>query len=193
MRGTRATLGRPPSSQAGRTNHSHERTPKPQVGPGSSLVARSPEVPVQRRGHPGTAARPAGACQRGKWSSGTGLTLRFSFVTIAATLEQGWSSPPCPPRARSTGIWRSLTVNNGRQHAALTCAIGIASAPEDGTGRAFQARDRQGHIGAKSGPRTTRAQRTTTVISGPSSAQLIGQIWADAAGPRGPPGLSDRE
>jgi hypothetical protein len=163
MRGTRATLGRPPSSQAGRTNHSHERTPKPQVGPGSSLVARSPEVPVQRRGHPGTAARPAGACQRGKWSSGTGLTLRFSFVTIAATLEQGRSSPPCPPRVRSTGIWRSLTVNNGRQHAALTCAIGIASAPEDGTGRAFQAGEPTDVYGPRP-PTTGRSGAVSVVV-----------------------------
>jgi hypothetical protein len=49
------------------------------------------------------------------------------LVTIAATLERGWSSPPCPPRARSTGIWRSLTVNTGRSEERLTSAIRVAS------------------------------------------------------------------
>jgi hypothetical protein len=35
---------------------------------------------------------------------------------------------PCPPRDPSIGIWRSLTVNNGRSQEALTCAIGVHQA-----------------------------------------------------------------
>jgi hypothetical protein len=71
------------------------------------------------------------------------------LVTIAATLE-GAVGPrrPCPPRARSTGIWRSLTVNSGRLHTDLTCAISVGSRLNGVPGRAFQARDRWGHIGA---------------------------------------------
>ena len=83
-------------------------------------------------------------------------------------------------RARSIGNWRSLTDNNGRQHAALTCVIGVASGRNAGTGRAFQARDRWGHIGATSGPRTTGLQRTTTVTSGPASCQFTSHIRPDA-------------
>jgi hypothetical protein len=52
---------------------------------------------------------------------------------------------PCPPRARSIGNWRSLTVNNGRSTEVLTCGIGVASGHDDGAGRAFQARDQRGH------------------------------------------------
>jgi hypothetical protein len=64
------------------------------------------------------------------------------LTTIAATLEHGLVPPwPCPPRARSTGIWRSLTVNSGRLHTDLTCAIGVGSRPSRVPGRAFQARD----------------------------------------------------
>jgi hypothetical protein len=40
------------------------------------------------------------------------------------------------------------------------------------SGRAFQARDWWGHIGATSGPRTTGSQRTTAVTSGTTSCQL---------------------
>jgi hypothetical protein len=52
---------------------------------------------------------------------------------------------PCPRRARSIGIWRSATVNNGRSHTDLTCAIGVVSGVDGLPGRAFQARDRWGH------------------------------------------------
>jgi hypothetical protein len=61
------------------------------------------------------------------------------LVTVA-TLERGCPRRPCPPRARSTGIWRSLTVNSGRSSEALTCGSGIGSGQDDTTGRAFQAR-----------------------------------------------------
>jgi hypothetical protein len=50
-----------------------------------------------------------------------------------------------------------------------------------------------GPLGATSGPRTTGSQRTTTVIAGPSSAQLTGQVEADVAGHRDRSGLSDTE
>ena len=64
-------------------------------------------------------------------------------VTIATRLEPGWSSPAVPSACpwRRLGNWRSLTVNNGRSQEALTCTIGVASGQQDGTGRAFQARD----------------------------------------------------
>src|SRR5215216_5650886 len=64
------------------------------------------------------------------------------LVTIAATRSRGCPRRPCPPRARSTGNWRSLTVNNGRSIEALSCSNGVGSGQEDGTGRAFQARVR---------------------------------------------------
>src|SRR5215217_8053521 len=56
---------------------------------------------------------------------------------------QVWARPhrPCPPRAHSTGIWRSLTVNSGPLHTHLTCAIGVGSRLSGLPGRAFQARD----------------------------------------------------
>ena len=42
------------------------------------------------------------------------------------------------PVASASG---GLTDNNGRSQDDLTCAIGVASGQEEGTGRAFQARD----------------------------------------------------
>jgi hypothetical protein len=60
--------------------------------------------------------------------------------TIAAPLQPVLSSPAVPSRARSTGIWRSLTVNSGRSHTHLTCAIGVGSRLSGLLGRAFQAR-----------------------------------------------------
>ena len=60
------------------------------------------------------------------------------LVTIAAMLGADGPCRPCPPRARRIGPWRSLTDNNGRQHAALTCVIGVASGRNAGTGRAFK-------------------------------------------------------
>jgi hypothetical protein len=50
-----------------------------------------------------------------------------------------------------------------------------------------------GHTGATSGPRTTGPQRITTVIAGPSSAQLSGHTRAGVAGRRDPPGISDTD
>jgi hypothetical protein len=61
------------------------------------------------------------------------------LVIIAATLGTGWSSPIGHPRAGSGGNWRSLTDNSGRSRPDLTCAIGVASGRDDGSGRAFQA------------------------------------------------------
>jgi hypothetical protein len=98
-----------------------------------------------------------------------------------------------PGRARSIGNWRSLAVNNGRSEDTLTCAIGVGSGRDDGTGRAFQARDRWGHIGATSGPRTTGSQRTTTVTSGPASCQFTSHIRPDSAGRRQRPAVPDTE
>jgi hypothetical protein len=48
---------------------------------------------------------------------------------------------PCPPRARSTGIWWSLTGQQRSVTGGLTCAIGVASRVDGLPGRAFQARD----------------------------------------------------
>jgi hypothetical protein len=75
---------------------------------------------------------------------------------------------PCPRRARSIGIWRSATVNNGRSHTDLTCAIGVVSGVDGLPGRAFQARDR----GATSGPHSTGGSRTTPDSSGRPTPQL---------------------
>jgi hypothetical protein len=96
---------------------------------------------------------------------------------------------PCPPRARSTGNWRSLAVNNGRQHTALTCTIGLASGRDDATGRAFQARD----IGATSGHE--RADRSGQQRSPPARHLPSSQAHSPhpAAGHREPPRLPDTE
>lgn len=60
----------------------------------------------------------------------------FERVTITTRPKQS----VLPGRARSIGIWRSLTDNTGRSAEALNCGIGDASERGDGTGRAFQAR-----------------------------------------------------
>jgi hypothetical protein len=121
------------------------------------------------------------------------LTLGFSLRPLPPRQSHGRPQRPCPPRARSSGIWRSLTVNNGRSHTDLTCAIGVGSRLSGLPGRAFQARDRWGHIRATSGPRTTRSQRTTTVIIGPPSTQLSRHTPPPTAGRRDLSGLSDTE
>jgi len=64
----------------------------------------------------------------------------------------------------------------GRSEAGLTWAIGVASGLDEGKRRAFQARDRRGHIGAA----TTGSQRTTAVTSGPASSQLAGHFGQTA-------------
>jgi hypothetical protein len=61
-----------------------------------------------------------------------GLTLRFSLWPSLLRRSHLRSRRPCPPRARSIGNWRSLTVNNGRSHTELTCAIRVASGRDDG-------------------------------------------------------------
>jgi hypothetical protein len=86
--------------------------------------------------------------QRGKWSPWTGLTLLLSLGPSLPSGSKIRPRRPCPPRARSIGVWRCLTVNSGRSQAGLTCAMGLASGPDEGTGRAFQARDRRGRIRA---------------------------------------------
>jgi hypothetical protein len=68
----------------------------------------------------------------------------------------------------------------------ISAALGVAVS-------AFQARDRWGHPGATSGPRTTGAQRTRTVTVGLSSAQLTDQAEADVAGRRDAPRLPRTE
>jgi hypothetical protein len=98
--------------------------------------------------HPRTTAKPRSNSTfvslrriRGKWSSWTSLTLRFSLSASLPGQTQLRPRRPCPPRARSTGNWRSLTVNSGRSGDVLTCAIGVVSGRTTGTGRAFSARD----------------------------------------------------
>jgi hypothetical protein len=115
------------------------------------------------------------------------------LVTGATTPELGSTRRPCPPRARSIGNWRSLTVNDGRFEERLSCGIGVASGQDDGAGRAFQARDRWGHIGATSGPQTTGSQRTTTVTSGPASSQVMCHVRPGSAGRLDRPALSRTE
>jgi hypothetical protein len=51
-----------------------------------------------------------------------GLTLRFSLRPSLQGPSQLRPRRSCPPRVRSTGIWRSLTVNSGRSLPDLTCA-----------------------------------------------------------------------
>jgi hypothetical protein len=70
---------------------------------------------------------------------------------------------------------------------------GVASGVNGPPGRAFQACDRWGHIGATPGPRTTGSQRTTPVNTGPPSAEVTGLIPPPAAGRRDPPEISDTE
>jgi hypothetical protein len=59
--------------------------------------------------------------------------------------------------------------------------------------RGLRTRDRWGHIGATSGPRTTGSQRTTTVNTGTPSAHLSGQTQAGVAGHNDPPQVPDTE
>ena len=68
------------------------------------------------------------------------LALWTSWVPIAVTPTQLRPRWPCPPRARSTGNWRSLTDNNGPSQAGLTCASGRVSGRMTSNERAFQAR-----------------------------------------------------
>jgi hypothetical protein len=63
---------------------------------------------------------------------------------------------------------------------------GVASGVNGPPGRAFQACDRWGHIGATPGPRTTGSQRTTPVNTGPPSAEVTGLTPPPAAGRRDP-------
>jgi len=98
------------------------------------------------------------------------------LVTIVATRNRVRPRRPVPLRARNIGPWRSVTDNSGRSRKTLSCAIGVGSRLGGVPGRAFQARDRWGHIGATFGPRTTGPQRTTTVTSGPSSASSATKV-----------------
>ncbi|HKF88981.1 MAG TPA: hypothetical protein VKB85_13035 [Propionibacteriaceae bacterium] len=143
----------------------HSVAARPEVGGLGCAEAKA------GRGSPGGRLRTSLSCRAAFGSLPTRQVVDVDrphppvqLVTIAATLERGCSSSACPPRARSTGNWRSLTVNNGRPHAALACAIGVASGWDDGTGRAFQARDRWGHIGAT--PDRTAADNTGKQRSG---------------------------
>ena len=96
---------------------------------------------------------------------------------------------PCPPRARSTGNWRSLTDNNGRSKEALTCGSGVASGQDDGA----DAPSKLGTAGATSGPQMTGSQRTTPVNTGPPSAEVTRHTPPPAAGRRDPPAVPDTE
>jgi hypothetical protein len=80
---------------------------------------------------------------------------------------------PCPPRARTTGIWRPLTVNSGPSLVGPTCAIGVGSGRDDGTARAFQARDRGPHPTAGSRTSAGTGSRPTKLGSptGPGSSR----------------------
>jgi hypothetical protein len=95
------------------------------------------------------------------------------LVTVAATLEHGWSRRPCPPCARSIGIWRSLTDNNGRLQEGLTCGTGVASDVNGLPGRAFQALDRWATPGPHPGherPDRSGQHRSSPVRHLPSSS-----------------------
>lgn len=100
------------------------------------------------------------------------------LVTVAATLEHGWSRRPCPPCARSIGIGRSLTDNNGRLQEGLTCGTGFASDVNGLPGRAFQALDRW----ATPGPHPGHERLDRSVTTGSAPAQLTGQIRPGIAG-----------
>ena len=117
------------------------------------------------------AAGPPGSCQRGcgrkDW-----LTLRSSWVTVAAGWSQCPPCRPCPPPAHSTGIWRSLTVNSGRSHTDLTCAIGVGFRLSGLPGHAFQARD--------AGCRPHHSQLDTLPSAATCSAVSVTAIQADA-------------
>jgi uncharacterized membrane protein len=61
---------------------------------------------------------------------------------------------------------------SGYSGPSYTTPVDANPSAEQTSGRAFQARDHWGHIGATSGPRATGSQRTTAVTIGPPSAQL---------------------
>jgi hypothetical protein len=104
---------------------------------------------------------------------------RVQLATIAATLER-WVLVGRALRCPSIGLWRSLTVNNGRQHTALTCTIGVGSGQDDGTGRAFQARDLVGPHRSHELPDRSGQHRSYRS----ASPQLTGRTPPGAANPR---------
>jgi hypothetical protein len=94
---------------------------------------------------------------------------------------------PCPRRARSIGIWRSATVNNGRSHTDLTCAIGVVSGVDGLPGRAFQARDRWATSGPHPGhnrPDRSGQHRSTPAHHLPRSPSTLPHPPQVAAIPR---------
>ena len=125
---------------------------------------------------------PSATCQRGRWSPWTGLTLRLSLWPSPPRRSRVRPRRPCPPRARSIGISRSLTANHGRSRTDLTCAIGVGSRPSGLPGRA----SKLGTGGATSGPhpgheRPDRSGQHRSSI-GRASAQLTRHTPPPAAG-----------
>jgi len=138
-----------------------------------TLVAGEPTSPsIQWRG--GARAVTSAPDNLSSWLLQAGRARRKK----EATCDLDHHSPADPRRLR-----RGWPQDRG-PHVARQAGGGIARPAMEGHGWriAFQGRDRWGHMGATSGPRTTRSQRTTTVTSGSASSQLTGQTWPSAAG-----------
>jgi hypothetical protein len=75
------------------------------------IRARGPRV-YSDEGHPGTAARPASACQRGSGRLGRASPIARAG-TVAARPEPRWFSPAVPSAPFPARRLRFLTVNHG--------------------------------------------------------------------------------
>jgi hypothetical protein len=106
------------------------------------------------------------------WAPRTGLTVQGELKPLPPGPSQVPPRRPCPLRAPMNGHERSITVNPSPSLGAVTWAADPRPQPPENAGCAFQARDRWGHIGATSGPRTTGSQRTTPVTIGQATTQL---------------------
>src|SRR5215211_808302 len=76
------------------------------------------------------------ACQRGKWSSWTGLTLRASWWPLLPRCELRRPRRPCPRRALSTAVWkfvrgvmRRRSAGRGRRVGGEAGRVSVGVAP----------------------------------------------------------------
>jgi hypothetical protein len=122
-------------------------------------------------------------------SGATATPRSTSPHQCAASVTHRCASPPRAPTSAPDGLQRTIA----RSGDALSCIISEASGLNRALGRAFQACGRRGHIGATSGPRTSRSQRTTPVTSSAVSSQLIGHIRPSSADRHHHPEISDME
>jgi hypothetical protein len=112
-----------------------------------------------------------------------GLTLQSSWRPSPPGPSQLGPRRPCPPRARSIGRSRSPTDNSARSHPGPDLPIGLAPGRDDGTGRAFQARDAGSIPVTRSS--VVAGRRVAAIGSTPLPARRAGGSPSAAASPPG--------